>query len=274
MKITTIARNPLNSPQMTESDAAILRAVEKELVAKGANIKRSEEDEDITADCQAIIHMSRTATTLQRLKEHEAEGTVILNTPGSVENCSRIKMVQTLERNGIKQPQYKIINSNDEITGITYPAWIKRGEGWSCHKEDVAYVKDAAEAIKAFAAIKGEAVICDHIAGDIVKFYGIGERFFSYSYPDVEKTKFGLERINGTPQKYPFKVEDLKETAFKAAEALGLSIFGGDAIITPEGEIYIIDLNDFPSFSPVREEAAREIATIVIENIKENERTR
>ena len=274
MKIITIARNPLNSPQMTESDAAILRAVEEELIARGANIKRCEEEEEIATDCDAILHMSRTATTVQHLKEHVAQGIIVLNTPKSVENCSRTKMVQTLECNGIKQPQYKIINSCEELTGITYPAWIKRGEGWSCHKEDVAYVKDTAEAIKAFAAIKGKAVICAHIAGDIVKFYGISERFFSYSYPDVEKTKFGLEKINGTPQKHPFKVEDLKETAFKAAEALGLSIFGGDAIITPEGEIYIIDLNDFPSFSPVRKEAAREIATIVTEKIKRNERTR
>ena len=269
MKIITIARNPLNSPQMTENDAAILRAVEEELTTLGANIKRCEEDEEIATECDAILHMSRTATTLQHLKKCEAQGIIVLNTPEGVENCSRIKMVQTLERNRIKQPQYKIINSSDELTGITYPAWIKRGEGWSCHKEDVAYVKDTAEAIKAFAAIKGEAVKCDHIAGDIIKFYGIGERFFRYSYPDVEKTKFGLERINGTPQKYPFKVEDLKETAFKAAEALGLSIFGGDAIITPEGEIYIIDLNDFPSFSAVRDEAAQAIYDLITTKTKE-----
>ena len=273
MKITTIARNPLNSPQMTESDAAILCAVEKELIARGAIIERCDEKEDIPTGSDAILHMSRTATTLQQLKYHKAQGTIVLNNPESVENCSRTRMVQTLERHGIKQPQYKIINNTHELTGITYPAWIKRGEGWSCRKEDVSYITCHEEARKAFEKITSNgcnnAVICTHIAGDIVKFYGIKSNFFSYAYPDIEKTKFGLEKINGAQQKYPFTAENLKETAFKAAEALGLTIFGGDAIITACGDIYIIDLNDFPSFSAVREEAAREIANIIIEKVKE-----
>ena len=48
-----------------------------------------------------------------------------------------------------------------------------------------------------------------------------------------------------------------------AAETLGLYIYGGDAIISPDGGIAIIDINDWPSFAPVREEASREIAKLV-----------
>ena len=48
-----------------------------------------------------------------------------------------------------------------------------------------------------------------------------------------------------------------------AAETLGLYIFGGDAIIAPDGGISIIDINDWPSFAPVRDQAAGEIAKLV-----------
>ena len=39
-----------------------------------------------------------------------------------------------------------------------------------------------------------------------------------------------------------------------------VEVFGGDAIITPEGKIYIIDINSWPSFARVRAEAAVQIA--------------
>ena len=37
-------------------------------------------------------------------------------------------------------------------------------------------------------------------------------------------------------------------------------MFGGDAIVTPDGKIYIIDINSWPSFARVRAEASVQIA--------------
>ena len=42
--------------------------------------------------------------------------------------------------------------------------------------------------------------------------------------------------------------------------ALELDVWGGDAIVTPDGEIFVIDLNAWPSFAFFREEAADHIA--------------
>ena len=113
--------------------------------------------------------------------------------------------------------------------------------------------------------------MCSHIAGDIIKFYGVGSNFFTHSYPQPGKTKFNLEAINGAPQHHPFDKEALAHIAAKAARALGLTIFGGDAIITAQGEIFIIDINDFPSFSAVREQAAAQIAKTVINTKQKSE---
>ena len=105
-----------------------------------------------------------------------------------------------------------------------------------------------------------------HCTGDIVKFYGIGLDLFHYCYPG--NGKFGKEEINGTPQHYSFDTHMLKALAQKAAIAIGLDIYGGDAIITPQGEIFIIDINDFPSFSAIRDIAAKEIATLIMNKTK------
>ena len=42
--------------------------------------------------------------------------------------------------------------------------------------------------------------------------------------------------------------------------AAGLDVYGGDCIVREDGTFCIIDLNDWPSFSRCREEAAKAIA--------------
>lgn len=268
MNIATIARNPLNSPQMEGNDAAILAAIEKELSAMGANVKKFDEKDEIDGQYCAILQMSRTAATLKRLRSYERLGRLVINSPRAVENCSRIRFMSLLQQKGIKQPQYSVIESIAQLENAGYPAWLKRAEGWTSRKEDVAYVTNRQEAEAAFDAITANgcptAILCNHVPGDIVKFYGVEGGFFRYHYPDCENTKFGLEKINGTPRKHAFDAALLQKTAFAAAEAVGLSIFGGDAIITHSGEIFIIDLNDFPSFSAERDEAAKAIAQLII----------
>jgi hypothetical protein len=42
-------------------------------------------------------------------------------------------------------------------------------------------------------------------------------------------------------------------------------VFGGDVIVGPSGELTLIDLNDWPSFAPVRDTAAAAIAAYIDE---------
>ncbi len=46
-----------------------------------------------------------------------------------------------------------------------------------------------------------------------------------------------------------------------AAAALGLEVYGGDAIISPSGAPVLLDVNAWPSFALYRDEAAARIAT-------------
>lgn len=268
MRIATIRRDAADSPNMVASDAAILEQVTDEVRAAGAEVIATE-DGALPTGVDIILHMSRNAEVLERLRRAEEQGIKVINSTGAIDNCSRSRFMQILEDNRIPQPRFNIITDETRLAPLTYPAWIKRSEGWSTHKDDVCFAKDAHEAVEAFRAMKERGIDacihCGHIEGDIIKFYGVGRRFFHHCYPDPEKSKFGLEHINGKAQHHPFDLEKLKKTIFKAAEALEIDIYGGDCIVNAQGEFFVIDFNDFPSFSAVRNEAAKEIAAHIMD---------
>ena len=56
----------------------------------------------------------------------------------------------------------------------------------------------------------------------------------------------------------------LRDEARRLARITGLTVWGGDAILTPEP--IIIDFNDWPSFAPCREEAAEAIARLIVKD--------
>ena len=113
-------------------------------------------------------------------------------------------------------------------------------------------------------------VINEHLKGDLVKFYGVaGTDFFYWFYPqEGNHSKFGLEEINGAPSGIPFSEEGLHQLCSDAAKVLDVTVYGGDCIVAPDGTIRIIDFNDWPSFAPCRQEAAKEIGGIIIRKVE------
>ena len=265
-----IARNPIYSPNMTSNDAAILEEICTLLTAQGAEVVQLDGKNEIPAGIDIVCSMSRTASTLQRLKAAETSGTRVLNPTAAVEKCSREHFMKCLNDNAIPQPHYILVKSSEELLDDCFPCWIKKAEGWSNHKDDVSFANTKEEAITAIGRMASRGITqfiqMQHHQGDIVKFYGIGDRLFHYSYPT--NSKFGLEEINGEPMKYRFDNNKLKNIAQDAAKTLGLLIYGGDAIIGPQGDICIIDMNDFPSFTAIRKDAAREIAYLIMNKIE------
>ena len=90
----------------------------------------------------------------------------------------------------------------------------------------------------------------EHVEGDLIKFYGVGpEKWFCWFY-----------HAGARISEHPFSSQDLQKHTRAAAKCLGLEIFGGDAIVTSEGRIYLIDINSWPSFARFRNEASARIA--------------
>ncbi|RPH31236.1 hypothetical protein EHM92_09170 [bacterium] len=251
------------SPNHVGNDLRILSLTADALAARGHEADLFNEGEEIPGarNYDLIFSMAQGPEGNRLLRQYEAEGVRVINSPGSVLNCYRAMMVTRLPENGIPFPRSMVIATGSRSASMSLAlnsdkVWVKRGDVHAVHKEDVTLVYSESERRAVLEEFHqrgiGEAVLQEHLEGDTVKFYAVRDAdFFSWYY---------LNGVLHTP------IDELRltELAFASAEILGLDIFGGDAIIGPSGSISIIDINDWPSFAPVREKASQCIAGLLI----------
>ena len=279
--IAGIMRAGAYSPNHIGNDAAIFNATADQLRKRGCAVNIYSEDQfnkGLVKE-RIILNMCREQASIKRLQQLEDDGCIVVNSGYGIENCTRERMTRILLGNNIPYPDSVIVNTDEAVDDRLKQAginncWIKRGDFHAMHKEDVSYVRHAEEAQEVlqeyfYRGIR-RAVINRHLVGDLIKFYGMrGSTFFYWFYPfDDGHSKYGLEAINGKSKGLDFDIEQLEKICADAAEALGVDIYGGDCIISPTGEIRIIDFNDWPSFAPCRNEAAPFIAKCVLKLIK------
>lgn len=279
--IAGIMRAGAYSPNHIGNDAAIFNATADQLRKRGCAVNIYSEDQfnkGLVKE-RIILNMCREQASIKRLQQLEDNGCIVVNSGYGIENCTRERMTRILLGNNIPYPDSVIVNTDEAVVERLKQAginncWIKRGDFHAMHKEDVSYVRHAEEAQEVlqeyfYRGIR-RAVINRHLVGDLIKFYGMrGSTFFYWFYPfDDGHSKYGLEAINGKSKGLDFDIEQLEKICADAAEALGVDIYGGDCIISPTGEIRIIDFNDWPSFAPCRNEAAPFIAKCVLKLIK------
>ncbi len=282
IKIAGIMRAGAYSPNHIGNDAAIFNVTAEHLRKRGCEVKVYSEEQLMAGEVNEdiILNMCREQRSIQILQEKEDAGALVINSGYGIENCTRERMTRILIGSNIPYPESLMVNTNEVIkeqmvkAGFTQ-CWIKRGDFHAMHKEDVSYVRHPEEAQEVLQEyfLRGikRAVINRHLVGDLIKFYGIqGSPFFFWFYPfDEGHSKYGHEAINGKSRGIEFDHDRLRSICQQASEVLDVKIYGGDCIVSPEGEIRIIDFNDWPSFAPCRNEAAPHIAKCVINSIKE-----
>lgn len=270
--IAGIRRQSLYSPNHIENDTKILMRTAEHLIDMGVIVKIYEEQDlgSIEIKESVIFSMAQGERSLDELLKLENEGRVIINTPQAAIKCFRMNMVNILSQNQIPFPKSYVLPV-DNKNGISFDdfnarkIWVKRGDVHAVHREDVTLVYSEEERKNIFREFEKRgieyAVHQEHLEGDVIKFYSIkNSSFFHWYY---------LNGINHTP----FDKNQLFELASRSAEILGLDIFGGDAIISPDGSISIIDINDWPSFAPIREQSSKEIAQLIFQKAKDYEET-
>ena len=267
-----IRRGNRFSPNHIGNDSAIFNLTAEHLIGMGYKVKEYSEDElSNPIEEKFIFSMGRSLETVKIIQRQEDEGAIAINSGYGVESCYRSNMTKLMKNAGILIPESLIVATKTAEKDVFEALgggniWVKRGDFHAIHKEDVTFVRNASEGVEILReyALRDipTAVICPHIVGDLVKFYAVKDTdFFHWFYPsNIEHSKFGHEKINGKPHNIPFNLDTLKQEAANAAEALKIDVYGGDAVISPDGLIYLIDVNDWPSFAPCREEAAIAIA--------------
>jgi len=262
LKIAGIRRQCSYSPNHIENDTLLLLKTAEELTSMGVDVTIYNEEDVPNTKFQEIIifSMAQGVKANEKLDTMIGEGKMIINLPRSVLNCHRANMVKILLEKGIPFPQSYIVDvlGSDNIHFDQFGSskmWIKRGDVHAEHREDVTlcFSEEEKKSILKEFGRRGinKAVLQEHVEGDVVKFYSINHyQLFHWYY---------LNGMNHTK----FDQVQLKRLADLSADALGLEIYGGDAVISTDGEITLIDVNDWPSFAPIRDEASKHIAKLI-----------
>lgn len=260
MRILAVGRAERFSPNSVERDRAILQAVIDRLQQRGHDVclvsEDSLESQSFPESPDVILTMARCPETLERLK---AFGVACINSPEGIANCAKSRLAAVMTRIGTPVPP------QEGADGY----WLKRGDSAAQTIGDVVYLADRQQLETAIETMRSRGitdyVLSAHVVGDLVKFYGVGQGdFFRWYYPtDDGQTKFGDERHNGPARHYRFQPGALQHEAQRLAAAVGVDIYGGDAIIRADGSFCLIDFNDWPSFSRCRDAAADAIASLI-----------
>jgi hypothetical protein len=253
-----IARERIFSPGKVAADRAILDAVADVLRERGHGVRVVSAEDELPrpSDRATVFTMSQGGPALATLREWERDAIRVVNSVDSILSCHRHRLLQCLERAGVRTPETILLS--DGTNGVPQwldvdGGWLKRGDVHATEASDVVFVRDGASTTAALAGFRargiGQAVLQRHVPGIVIKFYGVGDGFLA-CFP-------GVEAPLALP---PSRAAALHRLARAGAAALGLEVYGGDCVVDLDGELQLIDLNDWPSYSPCRAAAARAIA--------------
>jgi glutathione synthase/RimK-type ligase-like ATP-grasp enzyme len=258
-----IFREVAHSPGRVEDDRAILETVAEALRARGFSVELVAPEAEFDTHFANIFAMCERSAVLDRLSAAERTNSVVVNSPEAIRNTYRHRMVKLFARCHVPSPASHIVASNAGVPRPPGAVWVKRYDFHATQSSDIMYAaseKGWKEALDRFAGRGIPFVVAqEHVPGDLVKFYGVRDAFAPAAAADSGWFEWFYHRDKGMLG-YAFEASRLRRAALTAAAALGLEIFGGDAIIRASGEPVIVDINAWPSFALYRDRAAQLIA--------------
>jgi hypothetical protein len=269
-RVVGISRSPAYSPfQHACNDAAILEATLAELERLGwstATLGEQAISSEPLPPADLYLNMCQGAAASRLLLDAEAAGIRFYNRPSSVLRCHRQRLVPALVAGKVPFPPTLLVRTARPLSALERreldalgpgPLWLKRGGVHAEREGDVRRV-ERAELERGLAEFAGRripvAAVQAHVAGPLIKFYGVASHAFFHAYLAGSKAPVPPALVDS---------EVLRALAFRAAARLKLDIFGGDVVVGEPGAPVVIDLNDWPSFAPIRASAARAIAGYV-----------
>lgn len=269
MRCLGISRDVLFSPNRSEADAGIFLSVASELKDRGKEVIRLTEQElvetGVPDDIDCVFQMARSKEALDIL---EKVSIPVINSVRAVRNCNRAVQTRILQYSGFVP--YSIIGSTNDLhfEWMRFPCWIKKGKGHAVDRDDVQFIRDYEElrcVIKGFAERKIENfVLQEHVIGRLFKFYGVrGYGLVGCYDVSMKDSKFGLEQYNDMSDESQINRDLLTVLAEHVSQLLDVDIYGGDVILRPDGDMMLIDFNDWPSFQSCRELATQKIAELI-----------
>jgi hypothetical protein len=267
-----VYREMAHSPGRIDDDSAIMKRVGDVMTERGFSVELVTADAMVETPGANVFAMCERGPILDRLRSMEKAGAIVVNSPVAIRNTYRHYMVALFAQRQVKAPVSRIVATDANTPRPADCVWIKRYDFHATQTDDVMYAASEAgwrEALQRFAGRGIPFVVAqEHVAGDLVKFYGVRN---GATAPEDQWFDWFYHRDKGM-MGHAFEVARLREAALEAAAALGVEIFGGDAIIQADGAPMIIDFNAWPSYARYRERAAAAIADLLSERFQRRPR--
>lgn len=261
LRIIGVYREPEFSPGKVDADAEIINAVLAHLNADGAETDAVDPVRFVSGPlprAHMVLAMCQGPPALSRLAALEQSGALTLNSALAIRNCYRDLLGAGLMRAGVPVPEGAIVRTAEPLDlkllrtlDLSAAMYVKRGDLHALGPNDVQRVEGLEQLEATLMRFARREVVLAYVQqeviGELVKFYGVSGVDYFAAIPShagllTESTKLALSNAART-----------------AATALGLEVWGGDAIVAGD-RFHIVDFNDWPSFAPVRDAAARAIA--------------
>ena len=124
-----IYRELAHSPGRIDADRAILESVGEALAARGFNVELAAADAEFDTHFANIFVMCERGPVLDRLRNAEKTGSIIVNSPDAIRNTYRHCMVELFARHQVSAPASQAdVNSKKAAFTIDPPYGINFGQ--------------------------------------------------------------------------------------------------------------------------------------------------
>lgn len=265
-RVWGVYRELAHSPGRETDDAEILRATAAELSDRGFEVALKSPDE-LAAASEGVppylFVMCEQPQAVETLGAWERRGVRIVNRPSGIRNTDRERTIALFASASLPFP-HSVLVDTARAADFPGPCWVKRGDVHATEAGDVAYAADPGTLALHLERLSergiARAVVQDHVPGDLIKFYGVASLETASDRASWFQWFYHRDQ---TLQNHAFDEGVLAAVTSRAASALGLDVYGGDAIVSKGGGISIIDLNAWPSFALFRSVAAARIAALL-----------
>ncbi|MBI2369294.1 MAG: hypothetical protein HYV08_03495 [Deltaproteobacteria bacterium] len=269
-QVLAIHREPIYAPGREVEDARILELTAAALEDQGVAVKAASVEEARSGGDEApvILAMCQGPDGLALLDRYVAEGRLVINSPAAIRNCYRERLVPLLLAADLAFPESHVIQVEGAISEIARGAlaghwWVKRGDVHATGPGDVVRATRASlqHQFSQFRSRGIQRVVLQrHVPGHEVKFYAVqGQGLVDWRWAGEEPG----------PDFAPAALQALVEAG---ARCLGVEVYGGDVIATDSGALWLVDVNDWPSFRTCQEAGAQAIATHVLARARQEGR--
>ncbi|HKW91862.1 MAG TPA: hypothetical protein VJX92_08180 [Methylomirabilota bacterium] len=256
-----------HSPGRESDDAEILRLTAKYLESHGAQVELKAPEVLSPGDTppDGVFLMCERMEALRTLLAWQERGVRQVNGPLAVLNTYRERMIAQFREANVPFIDSRIVSTHDDAADAAPgPFWVKRADVHNTQEGDVVFAPDRSALAAALGALAARgiarAILQPHVEGDLIKFYGVGGGGLDGAPAWFRWFYHREQRVVG----HRFDPARLARLVRAAATALGLEVYGGDAIAAGDGRLVLLDLNAWPSFALYRDEAAPVIASYLL----------